>query len=139
MEKKLIKVIVYPKTNTTKKGNKKFTTYSTSMNLIDDEGNLVKKTITCKFGKEVDTSKLPKGALLFTIKEEDISAPSRYHIKTTTDEEGNEVKTYPVVWINGFEEVNSYRKPVEQKQFVVDDNLLEDDEEIEMDNDNSPF
>ena len=137
MEKNLIKVIVYPKTRKTKKGVK-FTTYSTTMNLIDEEGELVKKSVNVKFSEDVDKKLILTTPMLLDVEEKNISAPTRYIVKEETNDEGELIKKYPVVWINKIESSATYKTPVKQSQFVVND-ILEDDEETEINNDNSPF
>ena len=139
MQENLLKVVVYPKVRTTKKGVN-FTTYSTTMNLIDEEGKVVRKSVTLKFGKDVNISNLPKGALILTCKDTDISAPTRYKIKESYDKEGNLVKTYPVVYINGIESFDKLISKAKQSQFVTPSDEVEDEElEIESEDDDTPF
>lgn len=144
MQENLIKVIVYPKTRKTKKGVK-FTTYSTTMNLVDSRedsetyGEVIKKSISVKFGPDVNKALILTTPMLLGVNSDDISAPARYIIKEDEDDEGNPVLKYPVVWINKIEVSAPYHAPVKQSQFVVE---LEDkikDEEVEIEENESPF
>ena len=145
MQENLIKVVVYPKTRQAKTGAK-FVAYSTSMNLIDrekgseTEGQVITKSVSVKFTDNCTNKNLIlKTPMLLTIKEEDINAPSSWYVKEETNDKGEIVKKYPCVWIEGIVSSVKYKNPVNQNQFAVkiDDEI--ENEEIEINNDNSPF
>lgn len=108
----MAKLFIYSKQKAMKKGNKKFRTYWTEMNLVvkgEEEKGKQLKSVTVKFRQDAgDTSKVIRGVL-----DAEVNAPKVWEI--TKDDNGENL--YPVVWIR---KINKYEYvPYEEENDFV--------------------
>ena len=123
----MTKLFIYStKKETTQNGKKRsFIAFYTKMDILvkgEESKGLQTKSITCKFTKDVDTSKIKRG--IIEVKDENINSPYVYEIKK--DDEGKDI--YPCVWIKKIENY-TYKpfKPKDSGKFHLEE---EDDEEL---------
>lgn len=119
-----IKINIYSKLKTTKKGIK-FRTYFTYMNLAYKGSKEIQRLgVAVKFAKAVNLNDFKGGVVICN--SEDIVAPNYYEI--TQDQSG--AKKYPFVYIKSIKSCEPFSNKVKQSAFVTDE---EDTQEFNAD------
>ena len=116
----MIQLLLKSKKKQTKDG-RKFRTYFTDVNIVvkgEEEKGKQRKTITVKFDKAVDTSKLIRGIL--TCKESDIDLPFKYHVQV---KDGKEVHSH--IYVRAYDKYEE-RKGASTIEFITEENETED-------------
>ena len=119
---KTIKLLLIKKVINTNKN--KFNSFITKMNLVvkgEEEKGTQEKWVQVKFRKDVQQ---PQASCIMVCKASDVDAPTKYQVFEKDGE-----KTYPCVWVRGYEVCNPLKRKASQDAFIVDE---EDDEEVEV-------
>ena len=135
----MIKLLLKSKKKKAKNGAQ-FRTFFTDVMIVvkgeEDKGKQ-KKTLTVRFDKPVDTSKLVRGYV--EVEEKDIELPFKYQI--VTKEDGKE--SYPSIFIRnihnytekkGESTIEFLTEESETEDTVIDEDAVEEVEEDEEDN-----
>lgn len=127
-----IKFVLY-KTNKTTKDGRKFSAYSTTMNLLtkgEEDKGLQTRRIDVRFDKNLSLSDI-KGRGELTCLDSEVIAPSIYEV-TEEVKDGKTKKRYPSVFVKSFVSYEFKPKKATQSAFVTCEDL--DGEEIVVDN-----
>lgn len=126
MDSKLVSVMIYTQTKSTKDGKKKFKVYSTKYNFLMEDGTRSSKYIRVNFtsdafdDSQVKEKDITRGLLL--VDKSKIGCPDVYEIKT--DDNGN--KIYPECWIRGG--IIEFKEIKKEHEFHFDVNEQETEE-----------
>lgn len=134
----MLKVKVLSKKISVKKDGKtkSFLRYFTHVKMVvkgEEEKGKQLKSLTVKFTEEV-SKKLPKDARFFILglekPVEQLGCPRVYEVKVTNDEDGNEIKEFPVIWIRGYDSYEDLpMKPItDDVDFETEDTTTEETE-----------
>lgn len=134
----MLKVKVLSKKVSVKKDgkNKSFLRYFTHVKMVvkgEEEKGKQLKSLTVKFTEEV-SKKLSKDARFFILglekPVEQLSCPRVYEVKVSNDEDGNEIKEFPVIWIRGYDSYEDLpMKPItDDVDFETEDTTTEETE-----------
>ena len=109
-----------------------FRTYFTDVMITvkgEEEKGKQRKTLTVKFDKSVDTSKIVRGFI--TCNESDIDLPFKYQVQT----KDNGKISYPTIYIKKYEsyEENKGKSTIEfiTEEDETEDTVIDEDEDVE--------
>ena len=127
----MVKLLLKSKKKRAKNGAQ-FRTFFTDVMIVvkgEESKGRQKKTLTVKFDKAVDTSKLIRGFI--TCEDADIDLPFKYQVKTKEDGK----VSYPTIYIRkiaSYEE-NKGKSTIEfiTEESETEDTVIDEDEEVE--------